>query len=295
MKAKLCESDFPVALRGRIFTLDELQLIRNIVESMQKTSRSAISRQVCRCLGWYCCNGQLKDAACRYVLLQLHQNGLICLPAPKRNPFESTKIDFTAKTLPQTLLTHNAADLRPIYLELVSTRNQLILWKEYVQRYHYLGHKVIVGPQLKYFISCSKYLLGCIAFGGAAWSVKPRDQWIGWTPQQRQDNLHFIINNVRFLIFPWVQSKNLASMILSHASKIVPQHWASQYGYQPRLFETFVDKERFSGACYKAANWIYVGDTTGRGKTDRLKEFPSTIKKIMMYPLDKNFLRAFKS
>jgi len=292
---KLTATDFPLPLRGRLFTPTELRLIQHLTEALQTTTRAAISREVCRQLGWYCSNGQLKDAACRYVLLRLHENGLICLPAPKRNPFDQAKIVFTAQTAPQAPITQNAGALKPVRLELVTARNQLTLWKEYVQRYHYLGHKVIVGPQLKYFIAGSAGRLGCIAFGGAAWSVKPRDQWLGWTPRQRQENLHLIINNVRFLIFPWVQSKNLASLILALASKIVPQQWQGQYGYQPRLLETFVDKERFHGTCYQAANWIYVGDTTGRGKTDRFKKFPTTIKKILLYPLDPNFCGAFKA
>jgi len=282
------EKDFPLSIRGRFFTITELEIIRNVINSPSFTNRAAIAREVCRRLNWYRPNGQLKDAACRYVLLKLHQNNIIKLPPARRNPFVKSKIIFTTQTDSKQLITDNAGKLKPLTFQLVSDYNQLKLWKEYIERYHYLGHKIIVGPQLKYFITSQRKILACIAFGGAAWSVKPRDSWIGWTNEIRKQNLNLIIDNVRFLILPWIKSKNLASMILAQASQIVPQHWQLQYGYKPMLLETFVDKERFDGACYKAANWIYVGDTKGRGKMDRLNQYPSSIKKILVYPLCKN-------
>lgn len=284
----ITENDFPISIRGRNFSLDDLQLIRDVINSPCFNNRAAISRELCRQLNWYTPKGHLKDAACRYVLIKLHQNNLITLPAPRRNPFEKKKIKFTAHTEPQLPITENAGNLKPLQFELVTNIKKMQLWKEYIERYHYLGYKVIVGPQIKYFITCDEGLLGCIAFGGAAWSVKPRDKWIGWINAQRKQNLNLIINNVRFLIFPWIHSKNLASMILSQVSKIAPRDWQKQYGYRPVLMETFVDKQRFDGASYKAANWIYVGDTQGRGKMDRLNQYPNSIKKILLYPLCKN-------
>jgi len=282
------EKDFPLSIRGRIFTITDLEIIRDVINSPSFTNRAAIAREVCRSLNWYRPNGQLKDAACRYALLKLHQNNIIQLPPPRRNPFVKSKIIFTACTDSKQPITDNAGKLKPICFQLVSDYKQLKLWKEYIERYHYLGYKVIVGPQLKYFVTSQRKILACIAFGGAAWSVKPRDSWIGWTNEIRKQNLNLIIDNVRFLILPWIKSKNLASMILAKASQIVPQHWQQQYGYKPILMETFVDKERFDGACYKAANWIYLGDTKGRGKMDHLNQYPSSIKKILVYPLCKN-------
>ena len=282
------EKHFPRSIRGRTFSLTDLEIILNVINSPSFTNRAAIAREVCKRLNWYRPNGQLKDAACRYVLLNLHQNNIIKLPPPRRNPFVKSKIIFTAQTDSKPPITDNAGKLKPLSFQLVPDYNQLKLWKEYIERYHYLGYKIIVGPQLKYFVTSHKEILACIAFGGAAWSVKPRDSWIGWTNEIRKQNLNFIIDNVRFLIFPWVKSKNLASMILAQASQIVAQHWQQQYGYKPVLLETFVDKERFDGACYKAANWIYVGDTKGRGKMDRLNQYPSSIKKIFLHPLCKN-------
>ncbi len=282
------EKHFPQSIRGRTFSLTDLEIIHDVIKCPSFTNRAAIAREVCKKLNWYRPNGQLKDAACRYALLKLHQDNIIKLPPPRRNPFIKSKIIFTTQTDSKPPIRYNAGKLKPLTFQLVIDYKQLKLWKEYIERYHYLGYKVIVGPQLKYFVSSLKEILACIAFGGAAWSVKPRDLWIGWTNEIRKQNLNLIIDNVRFLIFPWVKSKNLASMILAKASQIVTQHWQQQYGYKPVLLETFVDKERFDGASYKAANWIYVGDTKGRGKMDRLNQYPSSIKKILVYPICKN-------
>jgi len=204
-------------------------------------------------------------------------------PLPRRNPFVKSKIIFTSQTDSKPLITDKAGKLKPLTFQLVSDYNQLQLWKEYIERYHYLGYKVIVGPQLKYFVSSYKQTLACIAFGAAAWSVNPRDLWIGWSNEIRKQNLYLIIDNVRFLIFPWVKSKNLASMVLAKASQIVAQHWQQQYGYKPVLLETFVDKKRFDGASYKTANWLYLGDTKGRGKMERLNHYPSSKELCLKY------------
>ncbi len=284
----VCENDFPLSIRGRVFSLSDIDTIRHIINCGAVTNRAAIAREVCRTLNWYRENGQLKDAACRYALLKLHRSNLIKLPPPRRNPFVKKTIAFTKNTDEKQPINQNAGKLKPLTFQLVTENNQFKLFKEYVERYHYLGYKVIVGPQLKYFVTSKQNVIACMAFGGAAWTVEPRDSWIGWDNHARKQNLKFIINNVRFLILPWVSSKNLASTILAQASKTVPLDWLKMYGYLPLLLETFVDKERFDGASYKAANWIYVGDTKGRGKVDRFNKYPASIKKILIYPLSKN-------
>ena len=286
----ISENDFPLSIRGRIFSLADIEIIRHIISSGDFTNRAAIAREVCKQLNWYHENGQLKAAACRYALLKLHRSNLLKLPPPKRNPFVKSKIAFTKSTDEKQPIKQHAGMLKPLTFQLVTEPSQFKLWKEYIARYHYLGHNVIVGPQLKYFVTSKQNIVACMAFGGAAWSVKPRDSWIGWDYQTKEKNLKLIVNNVRFLIFPWISSKNLASMILSLASQIVPLDWQNHYGYKPVLFESFVDKERFDGASYKAANWIYVGDTKGRGKVDRLNKYPASIKKIFVYPLSKNYI-----
>ena len=170
-----------------------------------------------------------------------------------------------------------------------------------MQRYHYLGYKPLPGAQIRYLVfgsltSPSKLsprdptpLLAALGFGAAAWSIAPRDQWIGWTSQQRQRNLHLVLNNARFLILPWVQLRNLASRILAAAAKQLPKDWEIQYGYRPLLLETFVERDRFPGTSYRAANWMYVGQTQGRGKLEKRNRRVTPIKNIFLYPLHKQF------
>ena len=294
----LTERDFPMVLRGRLFSFEELEQIRAIIRCLSSqagicsgrpVTRTTISRQVCIQLDWRRPNGKLKDAACRYVLLRLHRCGLIHLPSPqRRNLNKCSPLKWSWQSEPQLPIVVRGEQFNELRLHMVTAGLGARLWREYIDRYHYLGYRVIVGPQIRYFIRCDQGILGCLAFGGAAWCVKARDQWIGWDHQTRQQNLPYVINNVRFLILPWVQSPNLASMILAQAAKIVPDDWHNLYGYRPVLMETFVNKERFRGRCYQAANWLYVGDTQGRGKMDRFSQYPTTIKAVYLYPLVPN-------
>ena len=168
----------------------------------------------------------------------------------------------------------------------------LTLWREYIERYHYLGYTQLSGAQIRYFVYASDRLVALLSFSASAWKTAPRDQFIGWNHEQRKKNLHFVINNSRFLILPWVHSANLASKILSIVSKKLPQDWQNLYSYQPVLFETFVDSQRFAGACYKAANWTCVGLTTGRGKLSRSSKATIPIKSVWLYALTKNFKKT---
>lgn len=282
------EKDFPLILRGRRFTLAEVESIRAIIASGRCRTRTALSRDICTLLNWYQPNGRLKDMACRDALLRLDRAGLIQLPPSQSIPRRQGPIPRTKAAEPQLPITEKAGQLQELSLQLVSDAQHNLLFKEYMDRYHYLGYGLIVGPQLRYLIQSRQGYLGCIAFASAAWKVAPRDQWIGWDEDTRKKNLPYIINNVRFLILPWVKSKNLASKILAQCAQIVPDHWEKRYSYRPLLFETFVEKNRFQGTCYKAANWIYIGDTKGRGKWDRYTQKLSSIKAIYVLPLLKN-------
>jgi hypothetical protein len=159
------------------------------------------------------------------------------------------------------------------------------LWNEYVERYHFLKFGVVVGPRIKYFVKLRGEPVACLSFGGAAWKVAPRERWIGWTSEERTRNLRLIVNNTRFLVFPWIQVKNLASRLLALAARRLPADWEQQYGYRPLLLETFVHSERHAGTCYKAANWICVGETKGRGRMDRHGEAKLPKKTLWVYPL----------
>ncbi len=177
-------------------------------------------------------------------------------------------------------------------LNRVQNYAQRQLWYEYMDRYHYLGYRIPFGAQLRYFIQSGidQARLGCLQFSSPAWRMAARDHWIGWSDEQRRKNLQKIITNSRFLIFPWVQVKNLASSVLSLAAKTVPHDWIACYGRRPVLMETLVDQKQYKGTCYRAANWVYVGETTGRGRMDRQnKRKGMAVKDIYLYPLSKRF------
>ncbi len=164
------------------------------------------------------------------------------------------------------------------------------MWlNEYIHRYHYLGHKPLPGAQLRYFVTIEEQIVAALGFSAAAWQTAPRDQYIGWNHEQRERNLPLIVNNARFLIMPWVHSKNLASTILSRVVRRLPDDWEFRYKIRPVLLETFVDSERFAGTCYKAANWTYVGKTKGRGKMGPSGKQSVPIKDIWLHPLSRHF------
>ena len=196
---------------------------------------------------------------------------------------------------PQPPLSRPVHELPGVHLEPVLSRPDSALWNEYIDRYHYLGHTPLPGAQLRYFARWEDRILALLGFGAPAWKTAPRDRFIGWRPSERERNLQLIVNNARFLILPWVQSKNLASKLLALASRQLPQDWQDRSAYRPVLLETFVETQRFTGACYKAANWIHVGQTQGRGKLDRDHKADLPTKSIWLYPLSRHFRRSLRS
>jgi hypothetical protein len=275
---------------GRDFTPTEIDLIRELL-SVPKMNRARLSREVCERLGWRRENGALKDMSCRVALLRMQTDGLISLPPP-RNPKPVTYRSYPH--IEQAVLepaTVPSIDLATLSVEPVLTRADSMLWNGYIQRHHYLGHQLMPGAQLRYFVRAAGHIVAALGFGASAWKVKPRDQLIGWTAEERVRNLHLIVNNARFLILPWIRCKNLASRILALVSKRLPEDWYARYAYRPVLLETFVEKPRFIGTCYKAANWQHLGDTQGRGKLDVLHRNDQPIKSIWIYPLTRDFQR----
>jgi hypothetical protein len=183
-------------------------------------------------------------------------------------------------------------DVAPVTLELVTQEEQRLLWRELVGRHHYLGHKVPFGAHLRYLIRIARpepMPVGCLQFSSPAWRMAPRDEWIGWDAETRKQNLQQIVNNSRFLILPWVKVRNLASSVLALAARQLPADWERAYGIRPVLMETLVDSARFSGTCYRAANWVYVGTTTGRGRMDRDRTVEKVPKEIFLHPLSRRF------
>jgi len=273
---------------GREFTDEEIGWIRDLISGSPGISRRALSIRFCEHWGWRKPDGGLKEMSCRVALLKMHREGLIPLPDPKRTLNKArfhTQRSFL--TLPKPLTCKKAGEWR-LHLAVVE-RPGLKLWNEFIDRYHYLGDTPLPGAQLRYFVKDGDEILALLGFSAAAWKTAPRDAFIGWDPERRKKNLHLVVNNSRFLVLPWVQSKNLASRILALAGKRLPSDWQARYRYRPALLETFVEKERFEGTCYKAANWIYVGDTQGRGKLDVRHEHKEPVKAVFVYPLDRHY------
>lgn len=273
---------------GRIFNATEMTQIRQLIIDHPEYHRLALSQHVCRMLQWYKPDGGLKEMSCRVVMLRMHADGLIVLPSPLRSPRPSRGTKLTEATDPCGSITGQVRNLGSLVLQKVEP-HQSKLWNEYVERYHYLGYTPLPGAQLRYFAMLGKKIVALLGFGAAAWQAAPRDNFIGWTHGQRERNLHLIVNNARFLILPWVQIPNLASMILGKAVKQVPQDWQDRYAIKPVLMETFVETDRFAGTCYRAANWVHVGKTKGRGKLGAAGIQSVPIKDILLYPMDKDY------
>ena len=273
---------------GREFSEEEIAEIRRLIAEDPHRTRAELSRLTCRVLGWYKADGGLKDMSARVAMLRMHADGLIILPPPRGTPPQAS-ISITAQTDPGPPLCKPAHTLTSLSLQRVQNRQDSRLWNEYIHRYHYLGYTPLPGAQLRYILFCEAHPIALLGFGAAAWQTAPRDRYIDWNHEQRKRNLPLIVNNARFLLLPWIQSKNLASLLLARVAKVLPQHWQEVYGYCLVLLETFVERPRFQGTCYKAANWIYLGQTKGRGKLGPAGKQSVPIKDLWVYPLDRHF------
>lgn len=280
----------PVVICGRPFSTRDLEVIRKIIADDSMPCRAEIARQVCRDLVWLDEAGRPKLMSCRVALLRMQERGLLQLPAP-RNGNGNGKAYSPSLELspPSNEVLGSAGDLNGLRLRLVESRASSRLWNDAIARFHYLGYTPLAGAQLRYLVEYDEGVLGAIGFGACAWKVAPRDRWIGWTAEQRKSSLQRVVNNARFLLLPWVRVKNLASRVLSMSARRLAQDWQERYGYRPVLLETFVEQPRFAGTCYRAANWVYVGDTQGRGKLDRYAERSLPVKGVYLYPLVSNF------
>jgi len=275
---------------ARDFSPDDIQAIRDLIGQNPKLQRSALSRKLCQLWGWTKPNGELKDMTCRVALLRMQADGLIELP-PSRIGVVRKRAHFpsTCASDAQTPVKQPVHELPRITLQVVSGKATSLLWNEYMARYHYLGYAAMSGSQIRYNVFAGEQLVACISFCACAWKLKDREEFIGWSEEQRQRNLQLVINNARFLVLPWIESKGLASKILSIAARQLPRDWKHRYGFEPVLLETFVEYERHKGTCYKAANWVNVGRTAGRGKKSTSHKVLIPAKDIWLYPLRKNF------
>lgn len=287
--------DWPeeILLNGRIFLREELEHIQEVIRLFPRLSQKELAHTLCETLSWYGPNGKPKLESCRELLRKLEAKEWIRLPKKRRatSSGKETVIIGTA-TEPEAELGGSLSAYDPIQLELVRVQKEIRLWNEYIERYHMLGYKRPFGAHQRYFIWSGiepKQRLGCLLFSASSWALAERDKWIGWNKEARSQRLHLIVNNSRFLIFPWVKVKNLASKVLSLAARQVPVDWRERYGFEPVLLETFVDVKLYQGICYQAANWVFLGETAGRGRMDRYHQHPSSPKRIYMYPLRRDF------
>lgn len=279
---------------GRTISSEDIEMIKWAAKTYKQLSRSELANTICEFIGWTTSNGKPKNRQCMDLLSQLETEGVIKLPLPQkqRQQAEISKpvgIDITPKEI-----RGEAKDFDPIQLEIARPGERLRLWRAYMDKYHMLGDKQVFGSRLYYFIKHNETELGCMQFSASSWALQERDKWIGWNLEDRKARLHLIINNSRFLIFPWVHIRNLASKTLSLVAKQIQEDWLREYCYAPVLLETFVDLEHFRGTCYKAANWVYLGDTKGRSRMDRHHQKAVSTKAIFMYPLQSDFKACLK-
>lgn len=287
---------------GRTFSRSDMQLIRETVHDFPNLSLTEMSKTVCELLDWKRPTGKLKYEECRAFLEHLRDRGEIRLPEVRTTcPAGPRKIATTAESDRQPPIMGSAGDLQPLVLHLVQAADRKLnsLFKEYVDRYHYLRYRIPFGAHLRYLVESGRLpgrYLACLQFSSPAWKMAPRDSWIGWDDGQRTRNLQFIVNQSRFLVLPWVEVKRLASMILSLAARRLPQDWQTLYGYRPLLLETLVDRSRYRGTSYKAANWIHLGATQGRGRMDRDNvDRGRAVKDIYVYPLYRHVQEKLRS
>lgn len=276
---------------GRDFTCGEIDLIRELLAVSPPLSRYRLSLKVCERLAWRRTDGGLKDMSCRVALLKMQADALFTLPPPRKAKPAAYRKNPDIERAAQAPPISPTIDLARLDVELVANKAASLLWNAYIERHHYLGHQLLPGAQLRYFVRAAGQIVAALGFGASAWKTKPRDLSIGWSSEQRRRRLHLVVNNARFLILPWINCRNLASRILALVSRRLAQDWYARYAYRPVLLETFVEKPRFAGTCYKAANWQYLGDTQGRGKLDTLHRNAQPIKSIWIYPLVPDFRR----
>ena len=275
-------------LSGRRFTRKQLAQVQETVQLFPNLSRKELALTVCEHLRWTTPTGQNKVNSCLTLLNELEAHGVVTLPATRNKRAQGHPIPAFHKPPATAPLTDTLAALAPITLHRVTSKEERACWKAYLQTYHYLGYKHPMGAQLGYLVvsEARQRPLGCLLFSAsAAWALAPRDRWIGWDTTHRRKLLPLVLRNDRFLIFPWIDVPNLASHVLSLATKQIGDDWVEAYGYRPVLIETFVDPSRFAGTCYRAANWHFVGHTEGHGRFGSTQDRPPTKKEIFLYPL----------
>jgi hypothetical protein len=282
-----------IKYRGRVATTEDVELINNLMAAYPADTRRALSVKFCKATNWVQTNGNLRDMVARGFMLALYRAGHINLPQKKYN----TNNPLAKPKKPAEIFIDKTpidAALKDMELEFIQVRrsSKEKLFNSLIEKYHYLGYVQPVGEHLKYMVFADNRPLACIAFSSAARHIGPRDKFIGWDVKVRKQNINLICYNIRFLILPWVHVSCLASNVLGKITKIISRDWQKMYNHPVYYIETFVDRHLFAGTCYKAANFIYLGDTKGLGKDSKTKTPNRPIKAIYGYPLTRGFRKV---
>ena len=283
--------DLGIKYQGRVATTADIAFINKLIAENPDDSRWTLSKKLCKAWNWIQPNGALRDMVCRGLLLQLHRAGYIKLPPRKctpNNPLANRKKPSKIR-IDQTPISTTLCKIRPLEFRQVRRTPSEKLFNSLIEQYHYLGYCHPVGEHLKYIVFAQQKPIACLSWSSAPRHIGCRDSFIGWSKELREKNLSLIVYNNRFLILPWVQVSHLASHILGRMAKVLAADWKRVYHHPIYFLETFVDTQRFKGTCYKAANWIYLGNTTGRGKNDQTNKVNRSIKAIWGYPLSRDF------
>jgi len=277
--------------RGREVTDADVAFIQQLIDAHPTSSRRALSQKLCEAWNWVQPNGQSRDMVCRGLMLHLHRAGHIELPPRQKNP----RNPLAQRPRPRTIeieptpLRGSLRALGPLHIEQVRRTGREQLFNGLIEQHHYLGYTQPVGAHLKYVVSAQNRPIACLAWSSAARHLGCRDRFIGWSAEARRRNIRLIAYNLRFLILPWVEVPHLASHLLGRMARLLPEDWQRIYGHRVYFLETFVDPQRFRGTCYRAANWVVLGQTTGRGKADQTHRPNRPIKEVLGYPLCQRF------
>ena len=282
-----------LSYRHRVISDEDLVFIRRLIAEHPGASRWGLSKKLCEAWNWVQANGALRDMVCRGLMLMLHRQGLIELPAVRRvtrNPMIERNRPALV-SVDETPLQASFAELGALTLRQVRRTPEEALFNSLLQQHHYLGYTQPVGEHLKYLVYAGERPIACVAWCSAPRHLGSRDRFIGWEPKARLANIRLLAYNTRFLILPWVKVPHLASHLLGRMARVLSADWQRLYGHPIHFLETFVDPQRFRGTCYRAANWIYLGITTGRGKDAPTAKPNRPIKDVLGYPLVKDFRR----
>ncbi len=279
----------PISVCGRSFNEDEIALVRDLGNRYPGISRNELALTVCELIDWHRPSGRAKSRECLDLFDLLEQKGAFRFPPKRRTrpPGSPSRAPFAAESLGDEEISGELSGLLPVSLEWVQGAEQNRHWRDLMERFHYLGYRPAFGASMRFLIrDRTGRDLGCLQYSSPAWRIKSRDRWIGWSDDLRRSNLQRIVNQSRFLILPSVRVPNLASHVLAASVRELPKQWLGEFGVTPLMAETLVDIQRFSGTCYRAANWIAVGQTSGRGRMDREhRRHGIEVKSLFLYPL----------